>query len=165
MSNTVGRDNYKYFVGLLLVHPVAYFCFVVTTAFYWRRAAFSVWFYLFLLYSLGMFLMVLGLLNYHVKLLSSNLTTNEDINMVRYQYMRNEFNVLSNPFDRGAAWPNVLDGLFPSTVSYYTRDEVIRDRQQSSGSGSPSAANEEQEGFFEEAKVKLLGGSSSPRLR
>lgn len=170
MSNTVGRDNYKWFVGLLAVHPFAYLLFAVQAGYYWRRAAFSGLFILFLLYSLAMCLMVLGLLNYHAKLLASNLTTNEDINMTRYQYMRNEFNVIQNPFDRGGAWANTLDGLFPSSCSYYNRQDVLRDcgggssSRSSSSSGHSHSHNhhghcshaEEQEGFFEEAKVKLL---------
>ncbi len=173
--NTVGRDNYKWFVGLLAVHPFAYLFFVVTTVYFWRRASFSWLFVLFLFYSLGMCLMVLGLLNYHCKLLSNNLTTNEDINMTRYQYMRNEFNVLHNPFDRGSSWANVSDGLFPSGAEYFSREDALRDsgggRSGSRGGGGHSHSHnhhghcnhhgagsgaDEHEGFFEEAKVKLL---------
>lgn len=173
VSNTVGRDNYKYFVGLLMVHPVAYLCFLITTVYFWRRSVyFSAWYILFLLYSFVMFLMVLGLLNYHLKLVTSNLTTNEDINMSRYQYMRNEFNVLSNPFDRGSPWANLLDGLFPATTSFYCREDVVSSLRNGDsgrktvdyrGSNSGGGSNEDQEGFFEEAKVSLLSGGGANR--
>jgi hypothetical protein len=154
VSNTVGRDNYKYFVGLLCVHPVAYLFFSISTVYYWRRVSLSGWFILFLFYSLMMFLMVLGLLNYHCRLLGSNLTTNEDINMTRYSYMKNEFNVLHNPFDKGSFWSNVIDGLFPSGKTYYNRDEIVRDFFRNGGEQDGLAV--EHEGFFEEAKIKLL---------
>jgi hypothetical protein len=158
VSNTVGRDNYKYFVGLLCVHPVAYLFFAISTVYYWRRVSLSGWFILFLFYSLMMFLMVLGLLNYHCRLLGSNLTTNEDINMTRYSYMKNEFNVLHNPFDKGGFWLNALDGLFPSDKVYFNREEIARDSWRSSHHQGEQHGTStlEQEGFFEEAKIKLL---------
>ncbi len=100
-----------------------------------------------------MFLMVLGLLNYHCRLLGSNLTTNEDINMTRYSYMKNEFNVLHNPFDKGDFWSNVWDGLFPSDKPFYNRDEIANFSIRNGERGESAV---EHEGFFEEAKIKLL---------
>jgi hypothetical protein len=56
-----------------------------------------------------------------------NMTTNEEANAYRYTYLRNEFRMFSNPFDRGDKWSNILDGLFPSKKLYYHRDDVRRD--------------------------------------
>lgn len=73
---------------------------------------------------------------------------------MRYAYMKNEFNVVQNPFDRGSAWLNFVDGMFPTTKAYYSRDDVIRDiHNNSDGEG---LEGQEHEGFFEEAKVRLL---------
>jgi hypothetical protein len=73
--------------------------------------------------------MVLGLGQYHFHLLSSNLTTNEDINKFRYDYLIDEYSRFSNPFDLGSTGKNVMDGVFPSPKVFYTRDEVVRYRQ------------------------------------
>ena len=74
-----------------------------------------------------MCLMVMALGQYHLTLLLRNLSTNEDINKTRYDYLRDDRGRFHNPFDKGSAWKNIMDGIFPSTKSYYTRDEVLRD--------------------------------------
>lgn len=74
-----------------------------------------------------MCLMVLALGQYHLVLLISNMSTNEDINKTRYDYLRDERGRFSNPFDKGSVWKNIMDGLFPSSKSYFTREEVLRD--------------------------------------
>lgn len=49
------------------------------------------------------------------KLITKNLTTNEHIGLSKYAYLRNAFNVMDNPYDRGSVLGNILSGLFPST--------------------------------------------------
>ena len=66
-----------------------------------------------------MALLVMGLFMYHSKLIAKNLTTNEDVNMDRYTYMKNERNTQDNPFNKGSAWANFLDSIFPSEKLYY----------------------------------------------
>lgn len=46
---------------------------------------------------------------------------------------------------------NFFDGMFPSSKLYYTREEVKRDAL-----NSPDGAAQEDEGFFEESRSKLL---------
>lgn len=50
----------------------------------------------------------------------------------------------------GSKVGNFLDGMFPSAKLYYTREEVKRDAL-----SSPDSVVED-EGYFEEAKTKLL---------
>jgi len=99
--NTVGRDNYKYFVSILVWHPLAYMLFLYSTICYWYRAPLTWTFIFFLLYSFAMFVGISGLCMYHLKLIGKNMTTNEEINMFRYTYFKNEFQMQDNPFCRG----------------------------------------------------------------
>lgn len=159
--NTIGRDNYKFFVGILLWHLITYVGFLITTICLWSRTAFSGWFITFLIYSFLMFLMVFALANYHVSILLRNVTTNEDINKSKYSYLKDEFSMFSNPFDRGGPWPNAVDGCFPNGKQYYTRDQVMEDRQleeqlRRQQQGRKAGNRIESEGYFEEAKTKLL---------
>lgn len=62
--------------------------------------------------------------------------------------------MIHNPFDRGTAWLNFVDGMFPSAKAYFSREEAIRDVHSNSEGGEDGP--EGQEGFFEEAKVRLL---------
>ena len=73
-------------------------------------------------------LLILSLLNYHVFLLTLNLTTNEHINTGKYAYFKDEYDDFSNPFNRGSTFANILDGLFPSAKLFYSRADVIKNR-------------------------------------
>eukprot|EP01038_Epipyxis_sp_PR26KG_P007129 gene7129-9728_t len=151
--NTLGRDNYKYFYGLLVTHPICYIIFMVSTGYFIRRVGISWSFTLYLIYSTLWLFLILGLLQYHTFLITANLTTNEQINVSKYQYLKNDYNMFHNPFDKGTRLRNLLDGIFPSQKSYYHRDEVLRDRYSSRDSDHGVT---ESEGFFEEAKAGLL---------
>ena len=157
----MGRDNYKYFVSILFVHPLAYCLFVLTTMCYWSRGPLTWMFIAFLFYSAGMFLAIFGLGSYHLKLIMKNMTTNEEVNCYRYTYFKNEFNMQDNPFCRGSKWGNFVDGMFPTCKLYYSREEVKRDarnaqeRGDGGGDDGYGGANEH-EGYFEEAQSKLL---------
>lgn len=72
--------------------------------------------------------MLQGLLRYHLSLSMRNLTTNEDMGKQKYTYMYDEKQNFSNPFDSGTPLGNVLEVLFPDTKSFYSREEVVRDR-------------------------------------
>lgn len=124
MGNTVGRDNYKFFIGLLVTHAIAGTLWEITAIWLWRRTTISWTLLLFMIYSALWMLMIASLLAYHFQLMVANLTTNEQINMGKYAYMRNSYGLFDNPFDKGTKWDNILDSLFPSEHSYYHRDDV-----------------------------------------
>ena len=69
--------------------------------------------------SFFMALLVMGLFLYHSKLITKNLTTNEEVNIDRYSYFKSERNLPDNPFNKGTAWANFLDSIFPSEKLYY----------------------------------------------
>lgn len=128
VDGSLGRDNYKFFVGLLIIHPIAYGGFVAATVYFFFRAPMSVWYWLFLVYSAMMCLMLQGLLRYHLGLSMKNLTTNEDVGKQKYGYLYDEKQEFNNPFDCGTPFGNFLEVIFPDTKSFFSRDEVIRDR-------------------------------------
>lgn len=76
-----------------------------------------------------MCLMVMGLLNYHLSLIFRNMTTNEDINAHKYEYLHDEYGMMHNPFSANGRWKNLFLGLFPPTEYFYTREQVLRSKQ------------------------------------
>ena len=70
-------------------------------------------------------LMILTLLNYHLYIMSINLTTNEHINSAKYSHFRDEHDDFDNPFNWGNASMNIIDGLFPSSKLLYSRKDAI----------------------------------------
>lgn len=99
---------------------------MISTAYYVFRESISWQFILFLIYSTGWMFMAFGLLTYHTKLITSNLTTNEDINKYRYSYLKDEYGFFKNPFSKGSKRENLVDGLFPSQKSYYSKEELLQ---------------------------------------
>ena len=94
-----------------------------------------------------------GLTHYHTMLITKNLTTNEHINTYRYKYLHNSYNIYDNPFDKGDHARNIIDGLFPSTKMYYTREEVVRDRMREMADHDDSGSTH-----------PLIAGSDTPSL-
>jgi hypothetical protein len=108
------------------MHPFAFLGFSTETLYYWYRVGFSYWFMLFVFYSFIMCLLVSGLLRYHTYLIRNNLTTNEEINILKYDYLQNQ-GKYSNPF---SLYPcdNIAEVIVPLQTVYYQREEVLRDR-------------------------------------
>jgi hypothetical protein len=100
----------------------------VTAVFLARRVRISWMMTLFMGYSGMWMLVIMSLLNYHTHLITKNLTTNEQINAARYAYLKSDQKMFDNPFDLGNPWANIMDGLFPSATSFYSREEVLRQR-------------------------------------
>lgn len=126
--NTVSRDNYKYFTGCISVHMVVSVCWMVTAGYFVRREEASYFFYFFAFFLFMWMVMVGGLTQYHTTLIIKNMTTNEHINSARYKYLQNSYGIFDNPFDRGDQAKNIMDGLFPMSKMYYTREDAVRDR-------------------------------------
>lgn len=127
VGNTLGQDNYKWFIALIYTHMVAGTLWLITALYYVRRVKVSWTLTIFIFYSTLWMLSIFTLANYHTMLLMKNLTTNEHLNAAKYAYLRDEYDDFSNPFDSGNAWANIWDGLFPSHRAYYSREEVIGD--------------------------------------
>jgi palmitoyltransferase ZDHHC13/17 len=114
VGNAVARDNYKYFVGLLFIHVVCYFLFMVSSWQYSSVEQVSWTFICYLVYSTVWFFMICGLLNYHLVLIMQAMTTNEQIGMHKYKYFKNAAGMIENPFDKKDFWLNFSDAMFPS---------------------------------------------------
>ena len=143
VGNAVGRDNYKYFVGLLVVHVLCAVGWEVTVGYLWHRDTISWGLFFYMFYALGWLAMIGFLLQYHVQLITANLTTNEHINMAKYAYMRNQYNMQDNPFDLKSAKMNVVDGLFPSSRQYYSREEFLTAPRQRDGRAENSLSKDD----------------------
>ena len=121
-GNAIGLYNYKWF-----------YLFLLTMTLY----LLDVWFLMFVYWSrvdkvspltvlLGVYfgahiLMSGGLLIYHTQLVLVNLTTNEHINVTRYEHFWTKDSQgqrkYRNPWFQGY-WNNVLDRFFPTQASY-----------------------------------------------
>lgn len=131
MGNTLGHDNYKYFIALLFVHIIVGTLWQITAIYSYRRVGASMMMTVFMIYSGIWMVLILSLFNYHLYLLSINVTTNEQINKKKYTYFKDEYADYHNPFDQGSACANIADGLFPPIKSYYTRSDVLADQTKS----------------------------------
>lgn len=112
------------------MHPIAYAGYVIATIYFYFRASISIWYWFFLVYSLGMCFMLTGLINYHLYISTKNLTTNEDMGKRKYKYLYDEQGEFSNPFNVGTPWGNIMEVIIPDTRSYFTRQEVLQARLQ-----------------------------------
>lgn len=128
--NAIGRDNYRFFIGLLLLHPIAYTGFVIENIYYYMRTPdpISYLYYAFFVYSIAMCVMVMTLGFYHLRLIEYNLTTNEFSNQKKYEYLQDELTQqYHNPFNMNrSVWLNCMDVCVPSQKVYYTRNDAIR---------------------------------------
>ncbi len=125
VGSTIGRDNYKYFLSLLLTHAFGAIFWEITAGYYVMRVNASWALMFFMIYSCLWLFVIFGLLTYHTQLVLMNLTTNEHINFGRYTHMRDAYGNISNPFDKHSVIGNIIDAFFPSTRSFYTREEVM----------------------------------------
>ena len=126
--NTVSRDNYKYFMGVVCLHAILSLSWFVTAMFYCQRADASFKLYIYIVYLAFWCLAIGSLVQYHISIIVKNMTTNEHINMGKYKHFMDESNRFDNPFDLGNPRSNLLDGLFPSAVQLYTR-QAAKDAQ------------------------------------
>jgi ankyrin repeat protein len=140
VGNTVCRDNYKYFVALLASNMFCTILWQIALVYLWRRNSISWMLFFYMFYVWMWFIALGGLFQFHCQLLSRNLTTNEQINVHKYTYLRNASHQYDNPFDKGNVTDNFMDGLFPSTKSYYNRKEINGRIQQKKEKESESVA-------------------------
>jgi hypothetical protein len=126
--NAVGRDNYKFFVGLLFVHPAAYLGFVIMNIYYYfRTESISYSYYIFFVYSLLMASAVFYLGSTHYIFIRNNLTTNEYSNQDKYLYLKDMNGRFHNPFNMNSTWKSTMAEAFqPDQRLFYTRVDVIR---------------------------------------
>jgi hypothetical protein len=131
------------------VHVLCAAAWEITVSYLWSRDNISWFLFLYMFYAFGWLLMVVFLLQYHIQLITQNLTTNEHINMNKYAYMRNQYNLTDNPFDLKSAQRNFMDGMFPLSKQLYTRADALQlrnsrsdylgPRSQAANSNSPGA--------------------------
>jgi hypothetical protein len=110
------------------MHVIAGTLWQVTALYMYRRAAVSWAMTMFMGYSALWMVLILSLLNYHLYLLTINLTTNEHINSAKYTYLKDQHNDFDNPFRKSTAFANIMDGLFPPLDPCYSRISAVERR-------------------------------------
>ena len=119
VGNTIGLYNYKWFYMTLFFMTWCCVTFAITLSIYLQRR-FSWFICIFGLYLSAFILFGGGMLVYHTQLSLLNLTTNEHINVSRYNYLKGERGEYKNPFFRG--WlNNFLSRFHPSPLDYTLR--------------------------------------------
>jgi palmitoyltransferase ZDHHC13/17 len=113
VGTTVGLYNYKWFFAFILAVSVYFINFLFLLIVYYRRTSADTNSYFILLLGLYMGLHILfsgGMVIYHSQLVLANLTTNEHLNMNRYDYLWRTINqdgtrpshrTFHNPWNRG----------------------------------------------------------------
>ncbi len=124
--NTVCRDNYKYFIGVVVIHLLGSIFWLITAFTLASRITISWFLTFYIIYLLLWMLMLGGLLQFHISIIVKNLTTNEQMNIQKgkYKHFFDQHSNFDNPFDLGDTKLNVWDGLFPQSVQMYTREEA-----------------------------------------
>lgn len=149
VGNTVGRDNYKYFVTLLLTHMFCGTLFEITCYWYSCRVPISWSLIIFMIYSVMWIFALMGLLNYHISLINASLTTNEHMGIHKYSYLKDPNGLIMNPFDRNSFFGNLMEAYFPCQMVYYSREEYLEhersDLWKYSGRGGRGEAGDDTE--------------------
>jgi hypothetical protein len=107
----VGRDNYRWFFGYAFMFFICSSLWLITAYLYLTTVAFS-WIVLAVaLMFVPFWCMSIMLSSYHVTLTMSNLTTNEQMNYGRYEYLQHGVNL----YDKGIM-NNFINRFFPPKV-------------------------------------------------
>jgi palmitoyltransferase ZDHHC13/17 len=144
VGTTVGLYNYKWFFGFILAVSVYYINFLILLIVYYRRTSIHTNSYFILMFGLYLGLHILfsgGMVIYHSQLVFANLTTNEHLNMNRYDYLwktthqdgnRPAHRIFYNPWNRGCC-NNMYDRFVdPGDRSYLVPTGDARDARSSS---------------------------------
>ena len=109
VGNCVGRGNYRWFFGYAFMFLVCCSLWEITAVLYLRTVEFSWVVLLVALFFFPFWGMSVTLTSYHMQLTLTNMTTNEQMNFGRYEYMAHGV----NRFDKGMA-NNCLGRFFPA---------------------------------------------------
>jgi palmitoyltransferase len=122
INNCIGEGNYKQFVWYLLTETIGMTFFTILTVMYCASGRWSI---LGLAITIPLNTMMLGLIFFnslqiysHIILITHGWTTNEQYNMLRYLYFRDQSGNVRNPFGHGCMrnWLQFLCGVFGFTL-------------------------------------------------
>lgn len=126
VGNSVSRDNYKYFMGVITIHFILSVSWMITAVTLAYRVIISWNLTFYMTYLLLWMVMLGGLVQYHMSIIVQNMTTNENMNVAKgkYKHFSDSHNRYDNPFDLHDKKLNIWDGLFPQSLQLYTREEA-----------------------------------------
>merc|ERR1712130_242866 len=108
INNCVGAGNYKFFISFMIVQIISMLNFLVFSsiflfknikeiAYIFQSILISIYFILTLMTTMFVMMQIIS----HFNLITNGYTTNEFINMFRYNYFRDKQGNLRNPFGNG----------------------------------------------------------------
>ena len=109
VGNCVGRGNYRWFFGYAFMFFVCCSLWEITAILYLRTVEFNWSVALVAMFFFPFWGMSVTLTSYHVQLTTTNMTTNEQMNFGRYEYLENG----RNRFDKGVL-NNCILRFFPA---------------------------------------------------
>ena len=120
VGNCVGRENYRWFFGYAFMFFICSSLWEVTAVLYLKTVGFEWAVLAVALLFVPFWCMSVMLTSFHVQLTLTNLTTNEQMNFGRYEYLSGG----TNTFDKGMV-NNCILRFFPPEKDG-TRDEIER---------------------------------------
>ena len=120
VGNCVGRGNYRWFFGYAFMFFVCSSLWEITAILYLRTVEFSWPVLLVAMFFFPFWCMSVTLTSYHIQLTVTNMTTNEQMNFGRYEYMENG----RNRFDKGII-NNCLLRFFPAEKDQHIEDVSV----------------------------------------
>lgn len=122
VGTSVGLYNYKYFYGFLATSTLYLFVYSIVFTIYQYRSTNpdSLLFWVGILLALHIFFPG-GMLLYHTQLVHANLTTNEHMNVGKYDYLWEAVasgRRFYNPWDHHSFSLNLMDRIAPSDKCY-----------------------------------------------
>lgn len=123
VGNCVGRNNYPWFFGYAFTFLICCSTWQITAFLYLRTVQWDWSVFICMLYFFPFWIFAVILTSYHAQLTMANLTTNEQSNVFKYDYLREKDGL--NVYDRGLL-NNVVSRCLPGPVD--TTVMQIQDR-------------------------------------
>lgn len=167
VNNTVGLYNYPYFYVFLVGLAFYHIGFIFNLFLFVHRSPTTPWFWLVLgLFQCLHIIPTGGMFLYHTQLCMVNLTTNEHMNVGRYDYLMEKSTNSSgqttrrykNPWFKGYVG-NFLDRMSPSNANYNLPQHHLRQQQQHQGNNN--IANREEDDEEKQQRRALLSTYST----
>jgi len=119
----IAHNNYRWFYLFVLVFNLSAICYIALTWIYMRKVRYDRLTFATFLYCCFFECIAIGLFRYHTTLVARAITTNEEINFYRFQYLKDSNGRFKSPWHKGSFLSNLVNRLHPSQYD----DKLIED--------------------------------------